>query len=104
MIKPLPHAYVWKDALLTSPGKHRSASVSSMTRSFSKRIGVMGVAVITATGAMSVAAPAAQADSVWDRVAACESGGRWSVNTGNGYYGGLQFSSSTWREIGRAHV
>jgi len=38
--------------------------------------------------------------SVWDRVAACESGGRWNVNTGNGYYGGLQFSSGTWQSFG----
>lgn len=38
--------------------------------------------------------------SVWDRVAACESTGRWSINTGNGYYGGLQFSASTWRAFG----
>lgn len=32
----------------------------------------------------------------WDAVAACESGGNWSINTGNGYYGGLQFNQSTW--------
>lgn len=36
----------------------------------------------------------------WDRVAACESGGNWVINTGNGYYGGLQFSLSTWRGVG----
>ena len=35
-------------------------------------------------------------DSVWDDLAKCESGGNWSINTGNGYYGGLQFSYSTW--------
>ncbi len=34
------------------------------------------------------------------RLAKCESGGRWHINTGNGYYGGLQFSSSTWRAHG----
>ena len=38
--------------------------------------------------------------SVWDRLAKCESGGNWSINTGNGYYGGLQFSASTWRAYG----
>lgn len=37
---------------------------------------------------------------VWDRIAACESGGNWSINTGNGYYGGLQFSLSSWRAVG----
>jgi LysM repeat protein len=38
--------------------------------------------------------------SVWDRLAACESGGNWAINTGNGYYGGLQFSAATWRAVG----
>lgn len=37
---------------------------------------------------------------VWDRLAQCESGGNWSINTGNGYYGGLQFSLGTWRAFG----
>lgn len=35
-------------------------------------------------------------EAMWDRIAQCESGGNWSINTGNGYYGGLQFSSPTW--------
>jgi resuscitation-promoting factor RpfB len=38
--------------------------------------------------------------SVWDRLAQCESGGNWSINTGNGFYGGLQFSLGTWRAYG----
>lgn len=38
--------------------------------------------------------------SVWDRLAVCESGGNWAINTGNGYYGGLQFSLSSWRAVG----
>jgi nucleoid-associated protein YgaU len=37
---------------------------------------------------------------VWDRIAKCESGGNWHINTGNGYYGGLQFSAGTWRAYG----
>jgi resuscitation-promoting factor RpfA len=41
-----------------------------------------------------------QPDGVWDRIAACESGGDWSINTGNGYSGGVQFSHSTWRAYG----
>lgn len=36
----------------------------------------------------------------WDRVAACESGGNWQTNTGNSYYGGLQFNLGTWRSYG----
>ncbi len=47
---------------------------------------------------------AAQTTSVayggWDRVAACESGGNWSTNTGNGFYGGLQFTIGTWLTAG----
>ena len=46
-------------------------------------------------------APVATAHD-WDAVAQCESGGRWSINTGNGYYGGLQFSPSTWIAFGGA--
>jgi nucleoid-associated protein YgaU len=48
--------------------------------------------------------PAAQAapTSTWDRVAQCESGGRWNINTGNGFHGGLQFTPSTWRGFGGA--
>jgi len=38
--------------------------------------------------------------SVWDAIAACESGGNWATNTGNGYYGGLQFDLSTWHAYG----
>lgn len=38
--------------------------------------------------------------SVWDQLAECESGGNWAINTGNGYYGGLQFSLTSWRAVG----
>ena len=38
--------------------------------------------------------------SMWDRIAKCESGNNWSINTGNGYYGGLQFNVATWRGVG----
>ncbi len=38
--------------------------------------------------------------SVWDRIATCEAGGNWAINTGNGYYGGLQFSLSSWQAAG----
>ena len=38
--------------------------------------------------------------TVWDDLAECESGGNWSINTGNGFYGGLQFTLSSWRAVG----
>ena len=58
---------------------------------------VAGVA--TVAGGLATAGNA-QASSVWDRVAACESGGNWHINTGNGFYGGLQFTRSTWNGFG----
>jgi uncharacterized protein YabE (DUF348 family) len=39
-------------------------------------------------------------DGVWDKLAQCEAGGNWAINTGNGYYGGLQFNAGTWRAYG----
>ncbi|MGN6782294.1 MAG: transglycosylase family protein [Marmoricola sp.] len=52
--------------------------------------------------ARPMAANYAGGSSVWDRIAQCESGGNWAANTGNGYYGGLQFSLSTWHAYGGA--
>jgi len=60
-------------------------------------VGIAGAATVVAGVGTATSASAA---SVWDRVAQCESGGNWSINTGNGYYGGLQFSGSTWRGFG----
>ena len=53
-----------------------------------------------AIGIGALAAPASAAPHDWSGVAQCESGGNWSINTGNGYYGGLQFSLSTWQAYG----
>ncbi|WP_170977668.1 transglycosylase family protein, partial [Blastococcus sp. CCUG 61487] len=50
--------------------------------------------------APGTAAPAPSTGRNWDAVARCESGGNWSINTGNGYYGGLQFSARTWTGFG----
>lgn len=54
----------------------------------------------TGSSDSSSSAPSAPSGSVWDRLAQCESGGNWSINTGNGYHGGLQFSRSTWQAYG----
>ncbi|MEU2792977.1 transglycosylase family protein [Streptomyces sp. NPDC007100] len=57
---------------------------------------VAPLALVAAT-----AGPAQAADGgVWDRIARCESGGNWHINTGNGFSGGLQFTHSTWRAHG----
>ena len=58
-------------------------------------------ATTTARAATSTtAAPAVAGGSVWDSIAQCESGGNWSINTGNGYHGGLQFNPGTWAAYG----
>ena len=64
---------------------------------------------VTAAGGAGIALPlistsgaAAAPLTVWNKVAACESSGNWSINTGNGYYGGLQFAQSTWKAYGGA--
>ena len=54
------------------------------------------------TTTSSTSAGAVPSGSVWDQLAYCESGGNWSINTGNGYYGGLQFSAATWRTASQA--
>ena len=81
--------------LFSSKGKHRRPSKATRVATL---VGVTGVAIaapLMATGSASAATA-----SEWDTVASCESGGNWSINTGNGYYGGLQFSASTWAAYG----
>ncbi len=52
-------------------------------------------------GIMALSTATASADSVnWDAIAQCESGGNWAINSGNGFYGGLQFSPATWAANG----
>jgi len=78
-------------------GNHRKPS--NAVRRTIARVVLTGVAV----GAPLAVAPAfasAEQGVNWDAIAQCESGGNWHINTGNGYYGGLQFSMGTWRANG----
>lgn len=61
---------------------------------------IAGLALAGGAMVMTVAPANAAGTGTWDALAKCESGGNWSVNTGNGYKGGLQFSSSTWKAYG----
>jgi LysM repeat protein len=76
-------------------GKHRKPSAA--LRNIARVVvagAVVGVPLVVATAQ-------AQADPVnWDAIAQCESGGNWGTSTGNGYYGGLQFSPGTWAANG----
>ena len=58
------------------------------------------VDAIMRVGTQARVAAFASGNTVWDRLAQCESGGNWAINTGNGYYGGLQFNLGTWRSYG----
>ena len=81
-------------------GRHRRYQPSRINRAslLTVTAGGAGIAIPLAT----VGAGTAQAADVstWNKVAACESSGDWSINTGNGYYGGLQFTQSTWEAYG----
>jgi len=83
-------------SLFVSAGKHRRPSTTR------RRLTKATVAAVAAPVAIGVAAPASHAasTSTWDRVAQCESGGNWHINTGNGFYGGLQFTQQTWAGYG----
>jgi LysM repeat protein len=81
--------------LFSSKGKHRRPSKAT------RAIAIAGVAGAAVAAPLMVSGTASAATaSEWDAVAQCESGGNWSINTGNGYYGGLQFSASTWAAYG----
>ncbi|WP_037604920.1 LysM peptidoglycan-binding domain-containing protein [Streptacidiphilus rugosus] len=69
---------------------------------FRVRTAVVSATLLAAPVAGLLTATSANAASVstWDAVAQCESGGDWSINTGNGFYGGLQFTNSTWAAYG----
>jgi uncharacterized protein YabE (DUF348 family) len=56
--------------------------------------------VVVGTKAPKKVSSGGSGSGVWDKIAKCESGGNWSINTGNGFYGGLQFSLGTWRAYG----
>ena len=96
----------------TSPGEPAAvvgpAAVAGPAARAPRRVGraralLGGAALVALTGGGVglAAAPASAADvSTWDAIAACESGGNWSIDTGNGYSGGLQFSPSTWSAYG----
>jgi hypothetical protein len=80
-----------------APGRHRKPRSSNTARLVATAsLGTAGIALPL----IGASAASAASVSTWDKVASCESGGDWSINTGNDYYGGLQFSASTWSAYG----
>ncbi|MDI3403537.1 LysM peptidoglycan-binding domain-containing protein [Streptomyces cavernicola] len=84
--------------LFSGKGKHRRLTKAEKATRVLAFAGVAGAAV--AAPLATAGSASAATGSEWDAVAQCEAGGNWSINTGNGYYGGLQFSSSTWSAYG----
>ncbi|MFJ6852505.1 transglycosylase family protein [Streptomyces sp. NPDC091271] len=82
---------------MAANGRHRRYQPSRINRaSLTVTAGGAGIALPLLTAASAGAA----STDVWEKVAACESTGNWHINTGNGYYGGLQFTRSTWAAYG----
>ncbi len=77
-------------------GRHRKPTASAVSVA---KVAFTG-AVIGSGGLALAGHAGAATDGEWDKVASCESGGNWAINTGNGYQGGLQFAPSTWRSHG----
>jgi resuscitation-promoting factor RpfA len=77
----------------STSGRPRHRKPSNHARNF----GLATAPLVAAIPLISASAsPASAATSAWDKLASCESGGNWDINTGNGYYGGLQFADGTW--------
>jgi uncharacterized protein YabE (DUF348 family) len=121
--KPDATKYVGQDAVVSAgkPGQKRvifqlvyvdgklagkipaSSQLLSQPVAEVKQVGSKPVPAPTATPAPSTTSPTpppASSGLNWDAVAACESGGNWAINTGNGFYGGLQFDAGTWLSNG----
>ncbi|MFL3869325.1 transglycosylase family protein [Streptomyces griseobrunneus] len=82
---------------MAANGRHRRYQPSRINRaSLTVTAGGAGLALPL----IAAASAGAASGEVWEKVAACESSGSWAVNTGNGYYGGLQFSGETWAAFG----
>ncbi|MFE6865829.1 transglycosylase family protein [Kitasatospora sp. NPDC057692] len=87
---------------MTFRNETAAATTTATKRRNRVRMALMAGALTALPVAGLVAANSASAApvSVWDKVAACEATGNWAINSGNGFYGGLQFTSSTWAAFG----
>lgn len=107
-IESFPHddetllRFIWQEPTVAHErnnylmARHTRKSSMSLTK-----LAATTMVIGTASAMFSPTAMAAP-DSDWDRLAQCEAGGNWAINTGNGFHGGLQFAPSTWRGFGGA--
>ena len=117
-LAPLPQAVVFQadpttttEAPTTTTEAPTTTATPTTVKVASKPVVIVTTTTTEAPTTTTTAAPAPpkvaatsvgdpSAEATWDALAKCESGGNWAANTGNGYYGGLQFSLSTWRDLG----
>ena len=76
-------------------GRHRKQTTSTAAKTITK-VALTGAVLGGGAALLGTGTANAATDAEWNQVAQCESGGNWAIATGNGYYGGLQFSPSTW--------
>ena len=89
-------AHAREGSIIRSP---RQTSPTTRPRRLRRPVGLGAVAALVAAplvGLTTASTASAATDATWDRLAQCESSGNWSINTGNGYYGGVQFYQPTW--------
>ncbi|MGY2003731.1 transglycosylase family protein [Blastococcus sp. SYSU DS1024] len=82
---------------MTNPSTTSGPSTRALRR---RTAGVAATGALLLAPFLGTGTAAAADDETWDRLAQCESSGNWSINTGNGYYGGLQFYQPTWEGFG----
>lgn len=82
------------------PRKHARHAKPSKAAPLLVAGGMTMALAATDAALVTSSASATATNSAWERLAGCESGGNWAINTGNGYYGGLQFALATWRGLG----
>ncbi|MDT5028747.1 MAG: resuscitation-promoting factor RpfA [Micromonosporaceae bacterium] len=83
--------YVGRHHVVSTRARRRGGMIAAIALS-----GAAGAATLLSTGTAASAASSVN----WDAIANCESSGNWQINTGNGFYGGLQFTQSTWAGYG----
>ena len=94
-------AHAREGPIIRSP--RQTSTPTTTRRRLGRSVGLGAVAALVAAplvGLTTTTTASAATDATWDRLAQCESSGNWSINTGNGYYGGVQFYQPTWVGFG----
>ncbi|MFF8594641.1 transglycosylase family protein [Streptomyces sp. NPDC015220] len=91
---------IWQQNINRVPAPLPGAPVHRSRRALRGALLVAATTAALAGGPTATALPSGVRAPDWDAIAACESGGNWKANTGNGYYGGLQFKQSSWVAAG----